>query len=253
MADFNQLHGSRRRRLAGTALGTTLIATLFAGSQAAAQDRVVSACTGVSLPRSVVTDILSPVVTGITGPTETTVNGILGLPLIGGLLGPLDTNATGLLAQAAAGDPITLQVLDVDGNIVGPTDQCRATADSISLDTPAGLAIGGNRITGLGAEGVPAFASDINAIAFGNNARAEAGATGSIALGQNSSVTAANSVALGAGSVATRGALAGYAARGLPARRPPPANSRSARRVRCARSPTSPLARRRRMRPPSAR
>ncbi|KQN34185.1 hypothetical protein ASG37_06115 [Sphingomonas sp. Leaf407] len=198
-------------------MGTTMLIGTGIASQAAAQNRVVSACSGVQLPRSVVTDILSPVVTGITGPLEGRVNSILGIPLLSALLPlpPLNTNVTGLLNQAASGQPITLQVLDTGGNVVGPTDQCQLTTDSISLDTPAGISIGGNRISGLGAEGVASFASDINAIAFGNNARAEAGATGSIAFGTNAQVTAANSVALGAGSLATRGALGGYTAVGL--------------------------------------
>ncbi len=193
---------------------TAVIGTGFA-QQAAAQNRVVSACSGVQLPTSAVTQIIAPVLTGITAPIENTVNGILGLPLIGAILPPLNTNVTGLLNQAASGAPITLQVLDTSGNIVGPGDQCQMTSDSISLDTAAGISIGGNRITGLGADGTPSFAADINAIAFGNNARAEAGATGSIAFGTNSSATAANSVALGAGSVAARGRQAGYAAIGL--------------------------------------
>ncbi|WP_230771284.1 beta strand repeat-containing protein [Sphingomonas sp. Leaf4] len=200
-----------------TLMGTTMLIGTGIAGQAAAQNRVVSACSGVQLPRSVVTDILSPVVTGITGPLEGRVNSILGIPLLSTLLPlpPLNTNVTGLLNQAASGQPITLQVLDTGGNVVGPTDQCQLTTDSISLDTPAGISIGGNRISGLGAEGVASFASDINAIAFGNNARAEAGATGSIAFGTNAQVTAANSVALGAGSLATRGALGGYTAVGL--------------------------------------
>ncbi|MDJ0275845.1 YadA-like family protein [Sphingomonas sp. 2R-10] len=198
-------------------LGSTMLLGTAVSQQAAAQTRVVSACSGVQLPRSVVTDIVTPVVTGITGPIENTVNGILGLPLLGALLPPLNTNVTGLLNQAASGAPITLQVLDTSGNIVGPNDQCQMTADAISLDNPAGISIGGNRIAGLGANGTPSFAADVNAIAFGNNARAEAGAVGSIALGTNAQVTAANSVALGAGSVATRGAQTGYAAIGLSA------------------------------------
>lgn len=210
-----QARSGHRDRLLRILLGTTISIGAAFAQQAAAQTRVVSACSGVQLPRSVVTDIVAPVVTGITAPIERTVNGILGLPLVGAVLPPLNTDATGLLNQAASGAPITLQVLDTSGNIVGPTDQCQMTADAISLDTAAGISIGGNRISGLGADGTPSFAADINAIAFGNNARAEAGATGSIAFGTNAQVTAANSVALGAGSIAARGAQTGYTAIGL--------------------------------------
>jgi autotransporter adhesin len=202
--------------LARTVLSAPIVLAVLTAQQAQAQQRLVSACSGVSLPPSVVTDILSPVITGTSTSTEAAVNDILDTPVLGLLVPPLNLNASGLLAQAAAGAPITLQALATDGTVVGPGDQCRATSDSITLNTPAGVAIGGNQITGLGADGAAAFASDINAIAMGNNARAEAGATGSIAFGQNSQVTAANSVALGTGSVASRGALAGYVASGLP-------------------------------------
>lgn len=200
-----QARSGRSNRLLKILLGTTISIGAATAQQAAAQTRVVSACSGVQLPRSVVTYIVAPVVTGITAPIEQTVNGILNLPLLGAVLPPLNTNATGLLNQAASGAPITLQVLDTNGNIVGPNDQCQMTADAISLDSSAGLSIGGNRISGLGLDGTPSFAADVNAIAFGNNARAEAGATGSIAFGTNAQVTAANSVALGAGSIAGRG------------------------------------------------
>jgi autotransporter adhesin len=202
--------------LARTVLSAPIVLAVVTAQQAQAQQRLVSACSGVSLPPSVVTDILSPVINGTSTSTEAAVNDILDTPILGLVVPPLNLNATGLLAQAAAGAPITLQALATDGTVVGPGDQCRATSDSITLNTPAGVAIGGNQITGLGADGAAAFASDMNAIAMGNNARAEAGATGGIAFGQNSQVTAANSVALGAGSVASRGALAGYVASGLP-------------------------------------
>jgi autotransporter adhesin len=216
MADPTNTRRMRRSRLvARSVLSSSAFLTLIAVQHAQAQTPVVSACSGVSLPRSVVTGIVSPVVTGITGPTEATVNGILTTPLLGVLLPPLNTNATGLLDQAAAGDPITLQAIATDGTVVGPTDQCRVTADSVTLNTPGGVAIGGNQITGLGADGAPAFAGDINGVALGNNARVETGAAGSLAFGQNSQVTGVNSVALGAGSVADRGPLVGYGALGL--------------------------------------
>lgn len=205
------------RLLTRTMLGSPAFIAVVAATQAQGQapQRLVSACSGVSLPPSAVTNILAPVITGITGPTEDRVNRILNLPLLGGLIPPLTLDATGLLNQAASGAPVTLQALATDGTVVGPADQCRVTSDAITLNTPAGVAIGGNQITGLGATGAAAFASDIDAVAMGNNARAEAGALASIAFGQNSRVTAANSVALGAGSLSTRGALAGYAALGL--------------------------------------
>ncbi len=228
---------------------TTLLAAQPAAAQVAPPPNVVGACSGVSLPRSVVTDILTPVVTGIVTPIQNTVNPVLGnvtnvVNVVGGLpltiLGlqpvtapPLSINAAGLLANAAAGAPITLQVLNSGGTIVGPGDRCDTQADGFMLRTPAGIAIGGNRITGLGSTGLEAFAGEENSIAFGNGALTDASATGSIAfgggaevgagatnavaLGTGATATGVNGVALGAGSVAARVPLTGYAAIGLAA------------------------------------
>lgn len=211
---------------------TALLTAQAASAQAAPAPNLVSACSGVSLPRSVVTDILTPVVNGIVTPVQNTVNPILGV--VGALLPlvpPLSIDPAGLLSNAAAGNPITLQVLNTNGVIVGAADRCDTQADSFSLRTPAGIAIGGNRITGLGATGLEALAGEANSIAFGNSARTDATALGAIALGTGAQVganaggaialgtganaTGANGVALGAGSVAARGPVAGYAAIGL--------------------------------------
>ena len=193
-----------------------MISTFAAPASAQGSASVVSACSGVSLPRSVVTDILAPVFTGLATPIEERVNDILGvvqiIPLVGTLLPPLDTNVAGLLNDAAAGDPVTLQVFDTDGNPVDAGDPCDLQADSLSLADEGGIAIGGNRISGLGANGETAFAGDLDAIALGNGARVETGATGSIALGQGARATAANSAAIGAGATATRGQQLAYAA-----------------------------------------
>jgi autotransporter adhesin len=184
---------------------------------------LVSVCSGVSLPRSVVTDIIDPVVTGIYGPIETSLNGLLLVvdPLTGLLLpSPLSVDVNGLLTSAAAGDDIGLAVVAADGTLVGPSDQCDATADSFTLDNPAGIAIGGNQITGLGDTGEQANAGEIDSVAIGNRASTDptaigaialgvdasvgAGAVGGIAIGDGASVTADNSVAIGANSVADR-------------------------------------------------
>ncbi|MBL8577739.1 MAG: YadA-like family protein [Mesorhizobium sp.] len=177
---------------------------------------------------------MSPVVTGAVVPIQGVLNSTLAavnvignVPLISGALGVLGFNpppaasvdVAGLLATAAAGDPITLSVLDVNGVIVGPTDDCIMTADGVTLDTEKGVSIGGNQVTGLGANGQEADAGEINSIAIGNNAETDASATssialgtgatvganatGSIAIGAGAGVTAANSVAIGAGSQTT--------------------------------------------------
>jgi autotransporter adhesin len=203
-----------------------------ASAQAATPDTLVSVCSGVSLPPSVVTTIIDPVVTGIYGPIEAHTNQTLSfLDTLLGPLGfppPLSINVSGLLTTAASGSDIGLNVLALDGTLVGPSDECNATADSFTLDTPAGIAIGGNAITGLGDNGEQARAGEIDSIAIGNRAVTDAAALGSIALGTDSSIGAggtasvavgtgssvsvANSVALGAGSIAGRGPQSGYSA-----------------------------------------
>ncbi len=235
-----------RRLRDGASLIGLATTSLFAAQSASAQTtpvpNIVGACTGVSLPRSVVTDILRPVITGIATPTEDTINGVLGsvrvvaaLPLVNlGITTPdLSLDATGLLDNAAAGKNITLQVLNSNGQIVGPNDRCDTQADSFSLRNQAGISIGGNRITGLGTNGLDASAGELTSVAFGNSARTAAtafgsvafgtranvgaGATGAMALGTDASATGANGVALGAGSLAARGPLANYAAIGVAA------------------------------------
>lgn len=101
-------------------------------------------------------------------------------------------------------------MLKTDGTVLGPADKCNTTTDSLQLNNPAGIALGGNILTGLGG-GAPASAGEINSVALGNGATTAPGATASVALGNGASVTAPNSVALGAGSTATRGPTAGSA------------------------------------------
>src|SRR5688572_17004469 len=209
------------------AVSTALLSSGFGTTRAEAQ--VVSVCSGVSLPPSVVTDIMGPVITGAVVPVEgvlndtlAVVNLIANLPLLGLVVDPIapsSVDISTLLSDAAAGDPISLSVLDLDGDLVGPSDECIATADGVTLDEEKGVSIGGNQITGLGANGFEADAGEINSIAIGNNAATDATATGSIAIGTDAAVgagaidsiaigngaaaTAANSVALGANSTTT--------------------------------------------------
>ena len=230
--------------LIGLAAATTL-ASQPAVAQIVPPPNVVGVCSGVSLPKSVVTEIMRPVIGGVVTPIEntlnpilTTVNRILLVPLVGGLIPALPAttqtiDVDGLLTSAADGDDITLSVLDINGNAIGPNANCVSQADGFELRTPAGIAIGGNRITGLGATGAAAFAGEENSIAFGNgsvtdatalgsialgtNAGVGAGATGAVALGTGATATGVNGVALGANSIAARGPQADYAAIGLAA------------------------------------
>ena len=179
-----------------------------------AQTKVVSVCSGVSLPPSVITGILDPVLTGAIQPIEDTTNAILGLPLIGGVLPGLNVDIAGLLATAAAGDNITLQAIALDGTLVGPTDDCQASAQSYSLDTAAGISIGGNQITGLGANGATASAAEITSLAIGDNALTAVGADNAVALGWGATVSASGSVAIGANSVADRAGSVSFGSAG---------------------------------------
>ncbi|WP_143089638.1 YadA-like family protein [Qipengyuania nanhaisediminis] len=153
------------------------------------------------------TEVIGAVNQPIVEQIETTVNGITTVTLV---LAPLatitdlDIDLSSILADAEAGDPISLQILDTNGNIITASDDCNVIADAYTLVGESGIEIGGNQITGLGADGQTASAGELDAIAFGNNASTAVGATGAVAIGTNASVTAANSVALGADSVADR-------------------------------------------------
>lgn len=234
-----------------------LIVLVFLSQSEIVNAALVSPCSQVSLPPSVVTDIVGQAVLPVTGILD-------GVPLLS-LLG-LSTNLTNSLAPIAAGAPIQLNVLDTNGNVVSPGTECdviaddvianTVTADTVNADTvnastvnastvnagtvsadsyqmnsPKGVSIGGNQITGLGDSGRPASAGEINSIAIGNNATTDAQATNSIALGtdssvgsggadsvaigHNSSASHANSVALGSGSTTTTGAQSNYNAYAL--------------------------------------
>ncbi|GGD54628.1 hypothetical protein GRI62_03995 [Erythrobacter arachoides] len=207
----------RAAALAAVATSALTAPGIQSQAQAQALQSVVDVCTGISLEQSALRDILETTVVPTAAGLETLYDDLLTVSL--GLLPLLsipdvDLGVDDTTAALAAGDPISLQVLDRDGNIVSPGD-CNISADGYTLNTPAGLAIGGNQITGLG-NGTVATAAELDAIAFGNGAITDPGAFGAVALGTNARVTVANSVALGAGSVADRGALTGYTAAFLP-------------------------------------
>ena len=227
---------NRRNRVRACLVASAAVVAMpLAASPARAQatpDTLISVCSGVSLPPSLITGIIDPVVTGIYNPIESNLNQTLGA--LGALLGlpsPLNVDVSGLLTTAGSGSDIGLNVLAQDGSLVAPGDECNAQADSFTLDAPAGIAIGGNAITGLGDNGEQAQAGEIDSIAIGNRASTDAaalgsialgtdasigaGGTGSVALGTGSSATVSNSVALGAGSQASRGSQSGYFAFGL--------------------------------------
>lgn len=183
-------------------------------ARAQALTPVVDACSGVSIDQSSVQSLLTAVNEPIVTPIEDKINDILGaaavIPAIS-LLPVLSVDVSGIVDSAVAGNPISVQVLDTNGNLVGPGN-CNITTDGYTLNTEGGIAIGGNSITGLGENGLAASAGELDAIAFGNSASTSIGAAGAVAIGTGSSVTVANGVALGAGSLADRGAMTSYSA-----------------------------------------
>ncbi|WP_215228909.1 YadA family autotransporter adhesin [Erythrobacter sp. 3-20A1M] len=191
---------------------------LTTSAKAQALQPVVDVCTGISLDPSAVTDIVGDVAVPTATAVENLYGALLNVSVLGNPILTLDDvqiGAADTLEGYANGDPISLQVADTSGTLLAPGADCNLTADGYALNEEAGLAIGGNQISGLG-DGQAASAGELDAIAFGNNASTAVGATGAIALGTNASATAANSVALGNGSLADRGALVGYVAPGLP-------------------------------------
>jgi autotransporter adhesin len=186
-------------------------------AQAQALQPALDVCTGISLNPSALNDVLRDVnglvIEDLTELTDSVIDlSFLLAPLLD--IDDVDTELDDITAALAAGDQIGLTVLDTNGNLIAPGD-CNVTADGLTLNEEGGISIGGNQITGLGANGAAATAGEIDAIAFGNNASTAVGATGAVAIGTGASATAANSVALGAGSVADRGPLAGYVAPGV--------------------------------------
>ncbi len=189
----------------------SVAALLAAGATSVQAQNLVNACTGISLPPSVVTQILSPLA-----------NALDTIPLISSLV-----NLSGLTTSA----PISVSALTTSGTVVDTSQPCISQNSGFSLTTPKGISLGGNMVSGLGG-GVTANAGEINSIALGNNAQTSATALSSVAIGQNASVTGsatgavvlgngatsalANSVALGAGST-TAGAsnISGNAALGV--------------------------------------
>jgi autotransporter adhesin len=190
---------------AGAALPVIAACALNLSTPASAQTAVVSACSGVSLPPSVVTNIAGQVLTPVLTPVESILSTLT--------LGSVNLGLSNALANAAAGQPINLGAVDVNGDTVDPltTSQCETQSDSFSLKNPKGISFGGNKITGLGTTGLVANAGELDAIAIGDSASTAVGAFGSIAIGKNASATHGGSIALGANSVAD-GATLGNAA-----------------------------------------
>ena len=141
-------------------MATVGISALAMSSNAQAQSvtPVVDVCTGLSLDPSLVTDIVGETVQPVED-IETVLNGLVLSPLLSALgLPVLNSDLSTTLDNIANGNQLALTVLDTDGNIVTSSDACNVTADGYTLNQEAGIAIGGNSITGLGANGLDASA-----------------------------------------------------------------------------------------------
>lgn len=185
-------------------------------AQAQALQPVVDVCTGVGIDDSALRTLLQrtlvPTADGVENLFDDLLTvSILGVPLLS--IPDVNLGVAQTTADLAAGNTISLQVLDTNGNVVG-SGTCNVTTDGYALNTPAGIAIGGNQLTGLGA-GPAANAGSLDAIAIGNGAVTTAPATGAVAIGTGAMVSAANGVALGAGSINDRAAQTGYTAYGV--------------------------------------
>lgn len=202
--------------IVSTAFGTLYSLASPQPARAQALQPVVDVCTGVGIDDSALRTLLQrtlvPTAQGVEGLFDDLLTvQILGVPLLS--IPDVNLGVAQTVADIAAGQTVSLRVLDTDGNVVA-SGSCNVTADGYALNTPAGVAIGGNQISGLGS-GAPAIAAEFDAIAIGNGASTGLGAGGAVALGAGASVTAANGVAIGAGSVNDRGLTIGYAAPGL--------------------------------------
>ncbi|MGN6095257.1 MAG: hypothetical protein ACTHP8_03380 [Bosea sp. (in: a-proteobacteria)] len=172
---------------------------------------LVDVCTGLSV------DL--PVLQPVAGVASGLLAGLLD-PVLNGIVGDINVN----LRDTLSGQNIGLSIRDQNGNLVTLPGNCNLKADSVTVDSPGGIAIGGGEISGLGSSASPkATASDPDAIAFGNGAATSAAASAGVAiglrsavnaadgvaLGRDSTVSAAGGVALGAGSLALRAGLSG--------------------------------------------
>ncbi|WP_313800920.1 YadA family autotransporter adhesin [Sphingobium sp.] len=192
-----QENSGARRRIA------LAIATFFSGvgHSMAAHANIVSACSGVSLPKSVLTQTIGDVIIPVLAPVQSTLGTLT--------FGTVDLGVNNALANAASGAPINLGVNDINGNTVDLSNDpvCETRADSFSLTNPQGISFGGNKITGLGTPGLTASAGELDAIAIGNLANASVGAFGAVAIGSGATASYSGSVALGSGSVANGSTL----------------------------------------------
>lgn len=167
--------------------GVSLVA-LSAPAYAQSAQPVVNLCSGLGVNLPVLQPVAN-VASGILG-------GVVD-PLLNGLVGGINTNLVGALS----GQPLSVSVLDGNGNLVSlPSGNC-----GFGITSNNGITLGGGAIDGLGGVGTArASAGDTSAIAIGNGAATGVGIVNALALGSGASATTAGGVALGSGSLANR-------------------------------------------------
>lgn len=192
-----------KSRLFSVICGTSVLLAASAGlvGAPAAHADTVSACSGVQLPRSAVTDIMNQVLVPVLSPVESLLSSLT--------LGTVNLGLSNTLSSAASGAPIGLGAVNINGGTVDvlTNPNCQSQADGFTLAVPQGLSIGGNSISGLGQTGLAATAGALDSIAIGDLASTSLGANGAIAIGAGATASHAGSIALGAGSVANGSTL----------------------------------------------
>lgn len=183
----------------------------FPGAASAQSGGLVDVCTGLG--------VALPVLQPVAGAASGLLTGLLD-PVLNGIVGDVNLN----LRDALSGRAIGLDIRDQNGNLVTLPGNCKLKADSVTIEGPGGIAIGGGEVSGLGSTASPkASAADPDAIAFGNGAATSGAAMGAVAIGlrgavtavdgvaigRDSAVSSAGGIALGAGSVALRAGLGG--------------------------------------------
>lgn len=177
-------------------------------AQTAPPTRFASVCSGASVKLPIVQRVTAGTVDPLLGLLAGAVNTVLG-----GLVGNINTN----VADVFNGQPIGLNVLDRNGNLLTQSN-CAIAASEFAVNNDRGISLGGGVASGLGGNGgALATAGAASAIAIGNGAvtaptianaialgsGANASADGALALGANAQAAVAGSVAIGNGSVAS--------------------------------------------------
>ena len=205
MSDVALFLPRRHSGSTGVALAVIGSLTVIGGTQSAhAAPVFTNLCSGLG--------VSLPTLTGPSHSADPTITAVL--PALNGVVDGVN-NA---IVTPLSGKQLKLGLLDPNTNTYTnfSSTACNLQVNGFAVDNANGITVGGGQIVGLGGTGsTPASAGAASAIAFGNGASTAAGIPNALALGTGATVSATNSVALGAGSVAMRGAVPVYDALGL--------------------------------------